>query len=268
MYSNIGLIGKGVVGNALYHCFIKKNLNIIIYDKFKNIGKINDLLICDIIFICLPTLFNESSLSFDKNSFFEICNFLSINNFKNLIVIKSTLEPESSNLLSTTYNLNICHNPEFLSTSTALSDFENQSHIVLGISVNCNQLLFNQLFDFYKFHFPNSIISICTSNESELMKLAINNFYAVKIQFFNELFLLSQKINLTDFNNVKNMMLKNNWINPMHTNVPGNDGKLSYGGLCFPKDTNAFLHYLKNKNTLHSIIQATINEHNILRNND
>ena len=37
-------------------------------------------------------------------------------------------------------------------------------------------------------------------------------------------------------------MLKNDWINPMHTKVPGTDGKLSYGGMCFPKDTKALIH--------------------------
>ncbi len=37
------------------------------------------------------------------------------------------------------------------------------------------------------------------------------------------------------------LMLKNNWINPMHTKVPGNDGQLSYGGKCFPKDTKALV---------------------------
>ena len=30
----------------------------------------------------------------------------------------------------------------------------------------------------------------------------------------------------------------------MHTNVPGTDGKLSYGGACFPKDTNALNNFM------------------------
>ena len=43
------------------------------------------------------------------------------------------------------------------------------------------------------------------------------------------------------------MMLKNEWINPMHTNVPGSDGSLGYGGACFPKDTNALYRYMEKK---------------------
>ena len=44
-------------------------------------------------------------------------------------------------------------------------------------------------------------------------------------------------------------MLKNGWINPMHTTVPGPDGQLSYGGFCFPKDTNALLQFMKTENS-------------------
>ena len=44
-------------------------------------------------------------------------------------------------------------------------------------------------------------------------------------------------------------MLKNGWINKMHTDVPGTDGKLGYGGACFPKDTQALCHYMNQKKT-------------------
>ena len=40
-------------------------------------------------------------------------------------------------------------------------------------------------------------------------------------------------------------------INNMHTNIPGPDGQISYGGLCFPKDTNALLKYMIKNETQH-----------------
>ena len=61
-------------------------------------------------------------------------------------------------------------------------------------------------------------------------------------------------------------MLKNGWINPMHTSVPGTDGKLSYGGMCFPKDITAFNQYLKRNSLPQQIIESTINEQKLLRN--
>lgn len=105
---------------------------------------------------------------------------------------------------------------------------------------------------------------MCSSTESESMKSFVNCFYSVKIQFFNELYLLCKKIGC-DYDVVKNLMLKNKWINPMHTDIPGPDGKLSYGGYCFPKDTNALLNHMKRENTPSMVLEATVLERNIMR---
>jgi UDPglucose 6-dehydrogenase len=61
-------------------------------------------------------------------------------------------------------------------------------------------------------------------------------------------------------------MIKNGWINNQHTDVPGSDGELSYGGYCFPKDTNALLQYMKRNNVPSDVLDATINERNKMRN--
>jgi len=86
----------------------------------------------------------------------------------------------------------------------------------------------------------------------------------VKIQFFNEIYAMCTRLGM-NYDNVKNMMIKNNWINPMHTNIPGPDGKLSYGGLCFPKDTNALNHYLMRNKLPNQVLNATIQERNKMR---
>ena len=99
------------------------------------------------------------------------------------------------------------------------------------------------------------------------MKCFSNSFYAVKVQFFTEMYLTCKK-NGSNFNLVKDMMLKNGWINPMHTNVPGPDGKISYGGLCFPKDTNALNEYMKVNSLPSNVIAAAIKERNIMRYED
>jgi hypothetical protein len=62
------------------------------------------------------------------------------------------------------------------------------------------------------------------------------------------------------------MMLENNWINSMHTSIPGPDGQISYGGLCFPKDTNALNEYMRKLGTPNQVLESCINERNILRN--
>ena len=51
----------------------------------------------------------------------------------------------------------------------------------------------------------------------------------------------------------------------MHTQVPGTDGKLSYGGLCFPKDTNALVNHLANLELPNRVLNATVEERNLMR---
>ena len=86
----------------------------------------------------------------------------------------------------------------------------------------------------------------------------------MKIQIFNELYLLSEKMNV-NFHNVKNLMLKNKWFTPHHTHVPGPDGKMSYGGACFPKDTSALLEHMKKLGTPHMVLNSVVQERNSMR---
>lgn len=262
----IGVCGIGIVGKALKNVFEKKGINVKAYDKYKKIGKIKDLLNTDINFLCLPTLYSENKKEYDKSAIHSTCEYLSKYNYKGLTVIKSTIEPGTCRSLTTSYKLNILHNPEFLSAKTAEEDFKNQEHIIIG-GFDKNDSDIKLLTNFYKYYWKNSLISEGTYEETELMKICINSFYAVKIQFFNEIYSLTDTFKEANYNTIVNMMLKNNWISPHHTKVPGTDGKLSYGGMCFPKDTNALYQQMVRKNTHSKVLKATINERNIIRNN-
>ena len=268
---NVCIFGLGFVGNAMFNSFknkgLEENINLFVYDKFKNggIGSMSDGLLCGIIFLSLPTLYDENSGCYDKSAIHDCCNYLSENNYSGVIVIKSTVEPETTDNLSKTYhNLSFIHNPEFLTARTAYEDFHSQSHIVLGKSVNCPEYKLQVLQEFYLKYYPNVEFSICTSLESESMKIFSNSFYSIKIQFFTELYLLT-KSNGSDYNKIVDIMLKNNWINPKHTNVPGPDGQISYGGLCFPKDTNALNKYMEKNNCPNKVIESCICERNDMR---
>ncbi len=260
----IGIIGLGIVGGSLYGSFQLKNIELYGYDKFKKSDTFEQCLLCDIIFLCLPTLFDENIKEYDKTNIYEVCDLLEKFNYTGIVVIKSTVEPTTTENLCIKYKLKFVHNPEFLSASTAFEDFHNQTHIVLGKTKNINDIEFNILVDFYKNFYPDAELSITTSIESECMKIFCNSFYAVKIQYFNELYLLCEKHNI-NYNSIRNLMLKNNWINIMHTQVPGNDNKLSYGGFCFPKDTNALCNHMIKNNSPCEVLKATIEERNKMR---
>lgn len=267
---SIGICGIGFVGGAMMKSFIEKgyilNKNLFIYDKYKDggIGSFNSLLNSDILFLALPTLYDEKTKTYNLEPLEETLEKLSFHKFENLVVIKSTILPSTLNKFALKYNLNLVHNPEFLTARTAFYDFHNQSHIVLGKQDNCNDEKFKQLINFYKENYPKATISICHSTEAEAMKLFLNAYYATKVQFFTELYLLSQKLGV-NYDNVRDLMLKNGWINKMHTNIPGHDGKISYGGACFPKDTNALLNFMVKLNSPSNVLKSVIEERNNMR---
>ena len=286
MYS-IGIIGIGVLGNAIFETFNSiKTIDIKCYDKYKinnnnnnnnknyvqNIDKLYD---CNILFLCLPTEYDTIKKEYNKKEIEFVMYELAQLNYKGIILLKSTVEPKTTYNLSQLYpQLNIIHNPEFLTARSATNDFKNQTHIVLGIP---NKLLeisdldginpspHNYIKTFFKTYFKDASISICTSDESESMKLFCNSFYATKIQYFTEIKLLCDKMSI-DYNNVVILMIKNGWINPMHTTIPGHDGHVSFGGKCLPKDINALGALCNSMNISNEVIQSVINENNIMRN--
>lgn len=271
----IGLVGLGIVGSALFESFqfkgYKLNETLFIYDKNKNIneniGTLNDLLHVDIMFLSLPTQYDIDNTMYNIEPIIETLDILRHHTCNSTIVIKSTVEPLTIDNLSDKYKMDIIHNPEFLTARTAFEDLHNQKHIVLGKSKNCNEMKFNNVVDFYKMNYPTAVISICTALESESMKLFLNSFYAIKVQYFTEIYLLCNKLGI-EYNNVKELMLKNGWINSMHTTIPGPDGNVSYGGLCFPKDTNALMYFMSKIDTPHDVLKSTINERNQMRKDD
>jgi UDPglucose 6-dehydrogenase len=261
----IGICGIGFVGNSMMKSFLNKgfelNKNLFCYDKFKNggIGNFDSLINTDILFLALPTKFITTNMTYDLDPIHETLTRLFDSDYKGIIVIKSTLVPTTTHKLSLDYKLSLIHNPEFLTARSAYSDFHNQKHIVLGKSCNITeeQLIFVKTF--YNEYYPDAIVSFCSSDESESMKIFVNSFYSVKIQFFNELYLLCENTGC-NYDIIKDLMIKNGWINSMHTEVPGPDGQLSYGGLCFPKDTNALLKFMEKSQTKCKVLKSVVEE--------
>lgn len=261
----IGICGIGFVGNAVYKCLLNYNhLTLFTYDKYKKINDFNHVLDTDILFICLPTTINNEKQTYDMREIDSTIKSLSLNNYKGAVLIKSTiLPPYCANINNIYTNLKIIHNPEFLTARTAVEDFENQKHIVLGFTKYSADLK-DLIKYFYKDIFPFAEISITSSECSSLMKLSCNSFYAVKIQFLTEIYLLCNRLDIS-YNEVKTLMLNNKWINPEHTTIPGPDGHISFGGACFPKDITALSNFMDKMDISNNVISFTIEERNRMR---
>ncbi len=126
-----------MVGGALQRYFEQQqNLQLFLFDKGKNLGSIEEVNKAHIVFICVPTPYNETR-GFDL-SFVEE----SIGNLKGEknVVIKSTVLPGTTEMLQKKYSQHtLFFNPEFLTESSAENDTLFPCRQIIGYTKKPNQ---------------------------------------------------------------------------------------------------------------------------------
>jgi UDPglucose 6-dehydrogenase len=237
----VGVIGNGFVGEAISFAFSSiSDLYVYDTDPLKSTDKIELVHNCDFVFICVPTpMFKDGSqdLSYVESVFEKATR-------KPIYILKSTVVPGTTERLSKKYsNFKIIFSPEFLTERTAKLDMLTQSRIILGGDLTLSEkakILFNQ-----RFKIKNIIQT--DSKTAELTKYMNNTFFATKVSIMNEFKLLCDKIG-ANWEDALKGFVSDGRIGDSHLNVPGHDGKLGYGGTCFPKDVNALLSFSKKHN--------------------
>jgi UDPglucose 6-dehydrogenase len=96
-----------------------------------------------------------------------------------------------------------------------------------------------------------------TITEASMVKYTTNCFLSIKVAFFNQLYDMCQA-NGADYDTVRQVLSFDNRIGHSHMQVPGPDGSRGFGGACFPKDTNAFVHYSDRLTKNVSILESAI----------
>ena len=264
---NIGVIGQGFVGNAIYQKF-KKYYKVFTYDlqlKLCNSDLEEILQRCKIIFVCLPTPMNKDgscNLDILEGALKEINDQTTIDD--RIVVIKSTIIPGSTDKYNNTYkNIEIVFNPEFLTEANAIDDFENQNRILLGGSVKAT----TKLKQLYSAVFRNTPKIIKTDAKSaELVKYVTNTFLSTKVSFANEMYKICEALEL-DYDKIIEMATLDPRLGDSHWGVPGPDGDFGYGGHCFPKDLDAILSLCRDLNINTNVLKATKATNNEVRNN-
>ena len=234
----VGVIGNGFVGEAISFAFSSvSDLYIYDTDPLKSLDDLESVHSCDFVFICVPTpMFEDGSqdLSYVESTFVEGTS-------KPVYILKSTVLPGTTETLSKQYpNFKIIFSPEFLTERTAKLDILTQSRIILGGEFTLTEkakTLFNK-----RFKIKNIIQT--DSKTAELTKYMNNSFFATKVSIMNEFRLLCDKIG-ANWEDALRGFVSDGRIGDSHLNVPGHDGKLGYGGTCFPKDVNALLSFSK-----------------------
>lgn len=217
------LIGCGVVGNAmktwLEHC--NCNVKVLVSDPVKGYC-------CNLQDPSIDAYFIQIHVPTLQNGKQDISNLMQI--VKSLpegkdIWIRTTILPSILKQLKE-INRKVHFMPEFLTERTAIEDFSKQT------------LIFTGNIDLLKKIFSGREFIQMSSEEACLAKYAHNVFGCLKVTYFNCIYNICMQQGL-DYNAVLSGILASGYINSIHTQIPGPDGKFGYGGKCFPKDISA-----------------------------
>lgn len=246
---NAGIIGCGVIGTALIDWLKTNNpgCNLLLSDPPKNLN--DNLENADIIFISIhiPTEIDGSQDLSVLKKIIKSCP-------DKPIFIRTTVLPGTCDKLSKELRKKVYFLPEFLSERSAMKDFEEQPMIYTGEIALLKEVFLNK---------PYIEMS---SLEAEIAKYAHNAFGALKVTYFNGIYELTKKMN-ADYEKIRQGFLLSNYINQMHTSVPGPDGKFGYGGKCFNKDITAFCSFAEDIK-IANLLKETINANKYYQSRD
>ena len=245
----LGVIGHGYVGESQSFAF-SPSFNVKVYDKdsLKSTHKLDEVLESDFIFVCVPTPMKKDG----SQDLSYIESFFKTAKEGPLYIIKSTVVPGTTNLLINKFkNLKIVFSPEFLTERTAKLDILTQTRIILGGNKN----LTNKVREIYNIRFKNKTIIETDALTAEYIKYMNNTFFASKVSIMNEFYRLANHLGV-DWETALYGFVSDQRIGDSHLNVPGPDGKLGFGGTCFPKDINAFISLAKKNNINMNVLEA------------
>jgi len=193
---------------------------------------------CRYVFLALPTP-TVNGVCQTKDIFKAIQQIHQLGGKEKVYIIRSTVIPGTCRKMMKKLNINsIVHNPEFLTETTWKKDAKNPDIIVIGAD---NQKFGKEVKELYKARFKGAEIILTDTITSEMIKYAINCFYATKVIYANQIYDLCQKTG-ADYEKVKKAMYKRKWIGENHLTV-FYKGKRGVGGKCLRKDVEAFARY-------------------------
>ena len=244
----IGIIGRGMVGDAIYRGLHNLGNNLSFYDPKYPESKLSDILDTECCFIVVPTLPNEKN-ECDLSILLKTLNSLQEMKYEGVICIKSTITPGTTQRLIDTYkNEKICFCPEFLKERSAYDDFMLNNPICL---IGTNSL---EVFEVIKaIHSPiSNIFKMVKPIEAELTKYMQNVYNTYRILFANGFYEVC-KYNDVEYNSVLESLIHRNELDDKYMKC--DETMRGPSGPCLVKDSLAFNEYIK---TLDLDIKPTI----------
>ena len=156
---NVGIVGNGFVGNAVYqHLRDKVVCKVFDVDKNRCLNSLEEVIHQDFVFVCLPTpmrMDGSCDLSILDNFFEELPD-----NLTGTFVIKSTVPVGTTKKYTERHN--VIHNPEFLTARNAIEDYAKAERNIVGGT----QELCVDFICFFEACFPKIPSIIVSSDES------------------------------------------------------------------------------------------------------
>ncbi|MFC1612284.1 hypothetical protein ACFL29_00325 [Patescibacteria group bacterium] len=230
----IGIMGIGMVGGAVARYFEKKGEVPILYDPPRGLDSKEEINKADIIFVCVPTPYDDEKGGFDLAYVKSAIGILEDNK---IIVLKSTILPGSTDELQEIFPQHkILFNPEFLTEETADQDMCYPERQILGYTDKS----FNITKDIMRLLPLAPFERILPAKTAELVKYFSNTFYATKVVFANQLYDVCEKLGV-DYKDISECACADKRIAAAHILNIFHKGYRGYGGKCLPKDTRAFI---------------------------
>ena len=210
------IVGYGFVGKATEYLLSKVNAEISIYDP--PLGFDTEVSEVDYVFLCVPTPLKDNTL--DTSILEKVYE-----QFKDKqTVIRSTIGPDQVEKFPDAFIM-----PEFLRERSWKEDVDNPNlPLVIGFPGEVHEGFVSTFKDI---KFP----TVLGAKGASMFKLARNASLAMRVALANDFYEICEQHGIK-YNEVANLLEKDIWLGGTHWQVPGPDGKLGFGGNCFPKD--------------------------------
>jgi len=214
----------------------------------------------DIAFIIVPTPSNPDG-SFSNNFVKEVIQEISrhlINEDKKFIfnivstVMPGTCETELIELIESetkrkiSINLGITYNPEFIALGSVVTNMKRPDmHLIGAKYVEHGEYVNEILSGMSEIKVQEKILTL---TEAEIVKISVNNFITMKIQFANSLFQISSQFSGVNIDRITESIGLDTRIGSKYLK-----SGTPFGGPCFPRDTRAMTFLAQKSNLVNSL---------------
>lgn len=253
MKREILIIGYGYVGKAMAN-MLKNHYQVVIFDPYYNGPATEEFswLAGDdlkehntanyaLTIICVPTPINQNR-SCDTSIVEETIKKINTE----VILIKSTISPGTTDYLKKKYNKRIVFSPEYVGEGNYWhpypfqSDMKECPFLILGGAKPDTQYILDL---FVPILGPKKTYYQCTAKEAEVIKYMENSYFGLKVIWANQMKDLCDALDV-DYYSVRTGWALDPRVDDMHTMVFKD--KRGFSGKCLPKDLNAIVQSARN----------------------